>query len=72
VDPRPATPTTGGVAHADVLPAVNVRAVIHDERIFVCLADLMVYVEAASNVPDAPRRQIAGLLARLGEALERD
>lgn len=54
-------------------PGMRVRAVIHDDRIFVCLGDLVGYVEAAAHQVDEPcRRLIASLLGRLGEALESD
>jgi hypothetical protein len=50
---------------------MRVRAVMHEGRIFVCLADLLAYVEAAAHQVDEPcRRLIGSLLHRLGEALE--
>jgi hypothetical protein len=49
---------------------IRVRAVESDGAIFVHLGDLIGYVQAAANVPHAPRQLIAGLLRQLGAALE--
>jgi hypothetical protein len=60
-----------GHSEAPTDPGMRVRAVMHEGRIFVCLADLLAYVEAAAHQVDEPcRRLIGSLLHRLGEALE--